>query len=171
MSWHGTVEGIYLASNAAEPLVEIDKVKLVVGLGLEGDRYFHKRGTFSKKPKPGREVTLIEAEAIEAVQTNYGLDVTPADARRNIVTRGVPLNHLVGRRFTVGDATLIGIRLCEPCTHLTKLVSGDFRKALVHRGGLRAEVLEGAEIHRGDVLRPTDPHEPAALRTGSGVIP
>lgn len=156
MSWQGTVEGIYIATDAAEPLFEVDEVKAVVGLGLEGDRYFHKRGTFSKRPKPGREVTLIEIEAIEAAQNDYGLDVTPADARRNIVTRGVPLNHLVGKRFTVGDATLIGIRLCEPCTHLTKLVSGDFRKALVHRGGLRAEVVEGAMVHKADLLRPVD---------------
>jgi MOSC domain-containing protein YiiM len=156
VSWQGAVEGIYLASNAAEPLVSVDKVKAVVGLGLEGDRYFHKRGTFSNKPKPGREVTLIEIEAIEAAQKDYGLDVGAGDARRNIVTRGVPLNHLVGRRFKVGDATLVGIRLCEPCTHLTKLVSGDFRKALVHRGGLRAEVLEGAEIHPGDQIHLLD---------------
>jgi MOSC domain-containing protein YiiM len=152
MSWQGTVEGIYIAHEAAQPLVAVDKVKVVVGLGLEGDRYFHKRGTFSKKPMPGRDVTLIEAEAIEAAQADYGLDIGPGDARRNVVTRGVPLNHLVGRKFKVGDATLIGIRLCEPCTHLTKLVSGEFRKALVHRGGLRAEVVEGAEIRPGDAV-------------------
>jgi MOSC domain-containing protein YiiM len=156
MSWQGAVEGIYIASDAAEPLFEVDEIKAVVGLGLEGDRYFHKRGTFSNKPKPGREVTLIEIEAIEAAQKDYGLEVSPGDARRNIVTRGVPLNHLVGRRFKIGDATLVGIRLCEPCTHLTKLVNADFRKALVHRGGLRAEVVEGAEIHKGDLLRPVD---------------
>jgi MOSC domain-containing protein YiiM len=156
LSWQGTVEGIYIASHATEPLVAVDEIKAVVGLGLEGDRYFHKRGTFSNKPKPGREVTLIEIEAIEAAQKDYGLDVDAADARRNIVTRGVPLNHLVGRRFKVGDATLVGIRLCEPCTHLTKLVNGDFRKALVHRGGLRAEVVEGAEIRPGDEVRPID---------------
>ena len=154
MSRQGTVEGIYIASNATEPLVAVEKVKAVVGLGLEGDRYFHKRGTFSNKPKPGREVTLIEIEAIEAAQKDYGLDVDPASARRNIVTRGVPLNHLVGRRFKVGDATLVGIRLCEPCSHLTKLVNGDFRKALVHRGGLRADVVEGAEIAAGDQIHP-----------------
>lgn len=156
MSWTGKIEGIYLASNAAEPLVAVDRVKVVVGLGLEGDRYFHKRGTFSKKPMPGRDVTLIEAEAIEAVQKDYDLDIGPGDARRNIVTRGVPLNHLVGHKFRVGDATLIGIRLCEPCTHLTKLVNGEFRKALVHRGGLRAEVIEGAEIEPGDTIQPLE---------------
>lgn len=150
MTWQGSVEGIYIADQAAQPLVAVDKIKAVVGVGLEGDRYFHKRGTFSKKPMPGREVTLIEIEAIEAARNHYGLDVQPADARRNIVTRGVPLNHLVGKRFKVGDATLIGIRLAEPCTHITKLVSADFRKALVHRGGLRAEILEGAEIRAGD---------------------
>jgi MOSC domain-containing protein YiiM len=156
VSWQGKVEAIYIASNGAEPLVAVDEIKAVVGLGLEGDRYFHKRGTFSKKPMPGRDVTLIEAEAIEAVQKDYGLDIGPGDARRNIVTRGVPLNHLVGQKFRVGDATLIGVRLCNPCTHLTKLVGPDFRKALVHRGGLRAEILEGAELHPGDEIEPLD---------------
>ena len=152
MSWTGRVEAIYLTEEAAQPLRPVDEVKAVVGLGLEGDRYFHKRGTFSHKPMPGRDVTLIEAEAIEAAQRDYGLDVGPADARRNVVTRGVPLNHLVGRRFKVGDATLVGIRLCEPCKHISKLVSPDFMKALKHRGGLRAEILEGAEIRPGDVV-------------------
>ena len=154
MSWRGTVEGIYLASNAMEPLVAVDRVKAVVGLGLEGDRYFHKRGTFSNKPKRGREVTLIEAETIDALRSDYGLEVEAGDPRRNIVTRGVPLNHLVGRRFEVGDATLEGIRLCEPCTHLGKLTNDEIKRALVHRGGLRADVVEGGEISAGDQIHP-----------------
>ena len=152
MSRQGTVDAIYLTGEAAQPLHPVDEVKAIAGIGLEGDRYFYKRGTFSKKPMPGREVTLIEAEAIEAARNDYGLDVGYGDARRNIVTRGVPLNHLVGRRFKVGDATLIGIRLCEPCKHITKMVSAEFTKALIHRGGLRAEVLEGAEIRPGDEI-------------------
>lgn len=152
MSRRGTVEAIYLTGEAAQPLHPVDEVKVIAGIGLEGDRYFYKRGTFSKKPMPGREVTLIEAEAVEAARKDYGLDVGLGDARRNIVTRGVPLNHLVGRRFKIGDATLIGIRLCEPCKHIAKLVGPEFRKALVHRGGLRADVLEGAEIRPGDEI-------------------
>ena len=163
MSWQGTVEGIYLASDAAAPLVAVDKVKAVVGLGLEGDRYFHKCGTFSNNPKPGREVTLIEAETVDALRIDYGLEVEPGDPRRNIVTRGVPLNHLVGRRFEVGDATLVGIRLCEPCTHLGKLTNTEIKRALIHRGGLRADVLEGGEIATGDQVRPLDDHSIEAV--------
>ena len=152
MSWQGVVEAIYLTREAAQPLHRVNEVKAVVGLGLEGDRYFYKEGTFSHNPMPGRDVTLIEAESIEAARRDYKLDVDLGDARRNIVTRGVPLNHLVGRRFKVGDATLVGIRLCEPCKHITKLVGAEFRKALVHRGGLRAEIIEGAEIRPGDAI-------------------
>lgn len=156
MSWEGRVEAIYLTGEAAQPLEPVEEVKAIAGVGLEGDRYFHKRGTFSHKPMPGREVTLIEAEAVEAAAKEYDLDVGYGDARRNIVTRGVPLNHLVGRRFKVGDATLEGIRLCEPCKHITKLVGPDFRKGLVHRGGLRADIVEGAEIRPGDAVFAVD---------------
>jgi MOSC domain-containing protein YiiM len=153
VSWEGQVEAIYLTGDAAQQLQPVEEVNAVAGVGLEGDRYFYKRGTFSHRPMPGREVTLIEAEAIEAARRDYELDVGPADARRNIVTRGVPLNHLVGRKFKVGDATLVGIRLCEPCKHITKLVSGEFTTALKHRGGLRADILEGASIKPGDPVR------------------
>ena len=156
MSWQGTVEGIYIATDAKQPLFPVDKIKAVVGLGLEGDRYFHKRGSFSDRPKRGREVTLIEAEAVDALRDNHGLEIEPGDARRNIVTRGVPLNHLVGRRFQVGDATLLGTKLCEPCTHLAKLTNNDIKRALVHRGGLRAEIVEGGEISTGDEVRSID---------------
>jgi MOSC domain-containing protein YiiM len=150
MSREGRVEAIFLTGDAAAPLEPVEEVNAVAGVGLEGDRYFHKRGTFSHRPMPGREVTLIEAESIEAARRDYDLDVTFGDARRNVVTRGVALNHLVGKTFRVGDATLVGIRLCEPCKHITKLVGEDFRKALVHRGGLRANILEGAVIRPGD---------------------
>lgn len=152
--WTGSVEGIYLAPDAAVPLEPVERVKAVEGLGLEGDRYYSKRGTFSQKVKPGRAVTLIEGETIDALRNDHGLDVSPGDARRNIVTRGVPLNHLVGATFKVGAATMVGIKLCEPCSHLAGLTSRDVYDALVHRGGLRAEIVEGAEIGVGDVVRP-----------------
>lgn len=154
MSWAGHVEAIYLTGDAATRLEPVPEVNAVAGVGLEGDRYYFKRGSFSHKPMPGREVTLIEAEAIEAARRDYGVDVDLGDARRNIVTRGVPLNHLVGRTFKVGDATLVGIRLCEPCKHITKMVNAEFTKALKHRGGLRANILEGATIHAGDEIAP-----------------
>ena len=155
MTWEGRVEAIYISEDAAQPLHAVDKIKAVPGVGLEGDRYFHKRGTFSHKPATGRDVTLIEIETIEALR-RAGLDIDPGDPRRNIVTRDVPLNHLVGRRFKVGDATLEGMRLCEPCSHLTKLTSKEIFNGLVHRGGLRAEIVEGAELRPGDAIQPID---------------
>ncbi|MGH7423278.1 MAG: MOSC domain-containing protein, partial [Candidatus Methylomirabilales bacterium] len=97
------------------------EVRAIPGKGLEGDRYFTQTGTYSKKPRLDREVTLIEVEAIEALAREYKIALEPGAARRNIVTRGVPLNHLVGREFRVGDVTVRGLRLCEPCAHLERL--------------------------------------------------
>jgi MOSC domain-containing protein YiiM len=161
VSFQGTVEAIYLSSEAGAPLHAVDKVALVQGLGVEGDRYFLRKGSFSKKPRPDRQVTLIEIEAIEALR-NRGLDVGAGDPRRNIVTRGVPLNHLVGRRFMVGDATLLGVKLCEPCTHLADLTSKEISDGLVHRGGLRAEIVEGSVIEPGNVVRLAEAQSDAA---------
>jgi MOSC domain-containing protein YiiM len=119
---------------------------------LEGDRYFLKHGTFFK-PAPEYELTLIEAEAIEALRRDYNVELAPGEARRNLVTRGVPLNHLVGCEFHVGNVRVKGIRLCEPCNHLQTLVGREVIKGLRHRGGLRAQVLSEGEIRVGDAVR------------------
>src|SRR5919201_2628474 len=116
--WQGFIEAIYVASQAEKPLVEVAEVRAVRGRGLEGDRYYFAAGTYSNRPGGGRDVTLIEAEALEALRTDLGIELGPGDSRRNVVTRGVPLNHLVGQRFRVGEVLLEGIRLCEPCAHL-----------------------------------------------------
>jgi MOSC domain-containing protein YiiM len=98
-------------------------------------------------------VTLIEIEAIEALERDYGVKLSPGDARRNIVTRGVALNHLVGKEFRVGEAVLRGIRLCEPCQHLVRLTGQEkVLPGLVHRGGLRAQVVKGGVIRVGDAV-------------------
>jgi MOSC domain-containing protein YiiM len=162
MQWQGTIEHIYIHNERAEPLDSVAKVKAEAGRGLEGDRYYFKQGTFSKDRRMGREVTLIEAEAIEALRNDYGLQVDWGDPRRNIVTRGVPLNHLVGRQFRVGDALFLGIRLCEPCGHLADLTEPKVREGLIHRGGLRAEIVEGAEIKPGDAIVPVEAQSVAA---------
>ena len=128
-----------------------DEVHAVPGRGLEGDRYFHETGTFSAKvPGPDREVTLIELEAIEAVQRDYGISLQAGDARRNLVTRGVALNHLVGQEFSIGEVTLRGIRLCEPCSHLAELNGQESLRGLVHRGDLRAQILTAGVIRVGN---------------------
>ncbi len=152
----GRIEGIFLTPAAgADPQARAE-VSAVAGKGLEGDRYFLGSGTYSaKKPwRPDRQATFIEAEAIEAAARDEAVELRPEDARRNVVTRGVALLHLVGREFSVGEARFRGIRLAEPCAHMeaTSGVPGA-RKALIHRGGLRAEVLQTGVIRVGDELR------------------
>lgn len=134
----------------------IDSVRAVAGRGLEGDRYHEKLGTYSNNPGSGREVTLIESEAIEALKREYNVEVTAALARRNIVTRGVALNHLVERVFAVGAVILRGTRLCEPCVHLEGLSRPGTVRGLIHRGGLRAEIVRGGVIRIGDAITPRD---------------
>lgn len=150
--WCGTVVSIFVAPAATAPMSATREARAVPGLGLEGDRYFSQTGTFSDKPGPAREVTLIEIEALAALARDYQVELDPADARRNIITRGAPLNHLVGREFQVGEVRLRGIRLCEPCSHLEKLTHPGVTRGLIHRGGLRAQVLTSGLIRVGDAV-------------------
>jgi MOSC domain-containing protein YiiM len=147
----GRVKAIFIGAVAEARLDLVASVEAVVGRGLQGDRYASREGSFSGKEAPGREVTLIESEAIEAARRDYGVEVGLGDPRRNVVTKGIALNHLVGREFSVGKVRLRGVRLNEPCEHLEK-VSGrvGIRKALIHRGGLRADIVEGGTIRVGD---------------------
>ena len=147
---------LHIAPTAAAPMQAIDLVRAVAGRGLEGDRYHEKLGTYSNNLGTGREVTLIESEAIEALKREYNVEVTAALARRNIVTRGVALNHLVERVFAVGAVILRGTRLCEPCVHLEGLTRPGTMRGLIHRGGLRAEIVRGGVIRIGDAITPRD---------------
>jgi MOSC domain-containing protein YiiM len=153
----GRVESIHTAPAGAAPVVAHDSVEAQAGRGLVGDRYFlgnssaHAKG---RKMYPGRQVTLIEAEAVEAAARDQSIVVPAGDIRRNLVTRGVPLNHLVGREFSVGHVRLRGIQLCEPCNHMETLAGRPgVREALVHRGGLNAEILTSGTIRIGDLVR------------------
>jgi MOSC domain-containing protein YiiM len=134
-------------------MVSVNETRAIAGKGLEGDRYFKGAGTYSNNPGLGRDVTLIEIEAIEALKRDYGIELVSRDSRRNIATRGVPLNHLVGQEFKVGEATLRGVRLCDPCSHLEKLSAKGVQHGLIHRGGLRAEIVTGGLIRVGDPVQ------------------
>ncbi len=147
----GTIEFIYIAPTAEAPTVSVNEAIAIPGVGLEGDRYALRQGTFSK-PEPDYELTLIEAEAIEALKRDYNVELAPGEARRNLVTRGVALNHLVGRDFQIGEVRAHGIRLCEPCDHLQRLTGRQLIKGLRHRGGLRAQILTSGAIRIGDLL-------------------
>jgi hypothetical protein len=154
--WQGSVLSIHIAREASTPTESLAEVRAVPGRGLEGDRYFHGRGTYSPRASVGgREVTLIESECVEALfggivnadGATLGIKLAPGDARRNVVTLGVPLNPLV-------EVLMRGTRLCEPCKHLEDLTQQGVRGGLVHRGGLRARILNEGTIHAGDVIRP-----------------
>ena len=153
--FEGKVESIFISPEPEKPMRKVDEIKAVTGRGLEGDRYFTSIGTFStKKWYPGRNITLIEAEAVEAANVEDGVELDYGEPRRNVITRGVPLNHLVGEEFTVGEIRLRGTKLCEPCGHLEGLTRTGVKAALIHRGGLRAEILSDGMIRAGDDIRP-----------------
>ena len=152
--WNGQVMAIQITSSAGEKMVSIREVKAIAGKGLEGDRYLSEKGKFSDKPGPARQLTLIELEAIEALQREDSIELTPLESRRNIVTRGVPLNHLVNRKFKLGDVVARGVKLCEPCEYLEEVTQKKVISGLTHRGGLRAEILEGGIIRVGDKIQP-----------------
>ena len=155
---YGNVEAIVVAPEAEAALHRVDRVVARAGRGLEGDRYFDERGTFSNVHGRGYDLTLIEGEVLDELELPAGR-LTPEEARRNIVTRGIDLNALVGERFKVGDVECLGQRLCEPCAHLERLTAAAGKpgtlRALIHRGGLRADVLSDGEISVGDTIAPT----------------
>ena len=149
----GQIAFIQIAPMAIEKLVSVREVRAVAGEGLEGDRYYKKIGTFSNKPGGGRQITLIELESVEALTRDLKIELEPTQTRRNIVTRGVPLNHLVGKQFRLGREVVVqGVRLCEPCDHLESLTLKGVREGLLHRGGLRADIISSGTIRVGDPI-------------------
>jgi MOSC domain-containing protein YiiM len=155
----GKVVAMFVTPAACDPMRPVDVVRAVAGRGLDGDRYFALKGTFSHdSPRPDGELTLIELEALEAAARDYGVAIKPGEARRNIVTQGVALNHLVGQRFRLGPVEVLGIRLCEPCEHMEKLTQKGVLKAFIHRGGLRAQIITGGEVRIGDPVRAAPAH-------------
>jgi MOSC domain-containing protein YiiM len=154
-AWIGQIAFIQIAGKASENLFSLSEVKAVAGQGLEGDRYFKKAGTYSNTPGRGRQVTLIELESLVALNRDLKIQLEPTQTRRNIVTRGVPLNHLMNRQFRLGhDVVLQGVRLCEPCEYLETLTARGVRDGLLHRAGLRADILTGGTIRVGDRITP-----------------
>ncbi len=153
--FEGTIISINIAAKAQGEMQSVNEARAVPGKGLEGDRYFLRQGTYYK-PQPDRELTLIEAEAIEAMKHELSVDYGLSDSRRNVVTRGVPLNHLVGKEFWIGEVKARGLRLCEPCGHLQKLSHEKVLPGLVHRGGLRAQILSEGMIRVGETVRESE---------------
>lgn len=135
-------------------MTSLSEVRAIPGRGLEGDRYSVGLGTFSpKSQKPDYEITLIEQEAIEAFAQTSSLPFSSFQARRNIVTEGVGLNDLVGKEFFIGEVRICGVRLCEPCTYLAKISFPETLRGLVHKGGLRAQILSEGILRVGDAIQ------------------
>ena len=150
--FEGQLVAIYIAPTRSAPMQHVENVMAEAGCGLVGDRNHRPSGR--TRSKPHGEVTLIENEAVETAAADYGLTFEAASSRRNLVTEGVPLNQLVGRTFRVGSVVLRGIELCEPCSHLEKLTVPGIQKALRHRGGLRAQIVNGGTLTVGDRVMP-----------------
>ena len=150
----GRVVAIDTAPEEGKPMEERQEVQALAGKGLEGDRYAIEAGKFSGTKVGKRAVTLMEREAIEGARKEYGIELDEAETRRNVITEGVPVNHLVGKEFTIGGVRMRGYDLAEPCTYLESLTRVGVRKALIHRGGLRAEILDDGPIRVGDAIKP-----------------
>ncbi len=149
----GTVIEINLADEQLGPTWSVSTVHALKGRGLEGDRILRMSEESGEPVEPKRQVTLIELEALEALARDCDIELSAAESRRNIATRGVALNHLVGHEFRIGGARLRGIELCEPCATLEKHVGlKGLIAGLIHRGGLRAQVIQGGIIAVGDMI-------------------
>lgn len=151
----GRVEAIAIAGAAEGRMRAVDRATAIAGRGLEGDRYAAGAGTFSRRGGSGRDLTLIEAEALAELAAG-GVELDKLEARRNLVVSGIDLDALIGRRFRVGAVECRGARRCEPCAHLERLTEPGVLRGLVHRGGLRADLLGGGEIRLGDEVRAVD---------------
>jgi MOSC domain-containing protein YiiM len=163
MTGSGTVKRIFTAPEAEAETEEQTEVEAVAGQGLRGDRYFSEieTGTFvewgpDEQRHDGYDLTLIEQEAVTAIEREAGIELAPGEHRRNIETSDVALNHLVGQRFRVGNAICRGDRLCEPCNHLQRITQDGVLQALTHRGGLRVDILEDGMIRAGDGIQPLE---------------
>jgi MOSC domain-containing protein YiiM len=144
----GQVEAIFVAAERGKLPAPVDRVRARAGRGLEGNRYYWEDGD----APPGRGITLIAAEAVNAVASEGVVSVEPAATRRNVLTRGIDVNELVGKRFRIGEVECEGVELCEPCTHLESMTQPGMVKAFVHRAGLNADILTDGEISVGDAV-------------------
>ncbi len=153
-AWAGEVVSLHRTPRAFLPMGTFAELNLIAGHGVEGDRYAQGTGFYSHKPEAGREVTFFEAETLEALARDHGVTLRADAHRRNITTRGVPLNHLVGRRFRVGAAIVEATRLSTPCKHIEEITGQQLFSLILNRCGLNARIIEGATVRIGDPILP-----------------
>jgi MOSC domain-containing protein YiiM len=152
--WKGSITHLHLCPQAFLPMQSRNDVVLVAERGIEGDRYLLAAGFYSGRPEVGRQVTLFEIETLEALQRDLGITLLPQEHRRNVTTRGVPLNHLVHKRFKLGEALLEATRLSVPCKHLEEVTGKTVFKALINRSGLNCRIVTGGVVRVGDTVEP-----------------
>jgi MOSC domain-containing protein YiiM len=145
----GKVDSIYIGPEDEGPMHSVGSVNAVAGRGLEGDRYFH---AGDDPGDPTEEVTLIEVEPLENSAPEHGLEITPEDMRRNIVTRGVRLRDLIGKKFIVGEVRVEALEDNPPCRHLQKLAGKEILKPMIEKGGVRGRIVESGTIRVGDAI-------------------
>lgn len=148
---NGQIDTIHIAPESGADMESRDSIEAISGQGLRGDRYFSGTGTYSQSARDvNRELSLIESEALDAVERDYGVSVGPDEHRRNLTTRDIGLNRLVGKRFRIGEAVCEGVELCEPCSYLESLLEREgVQDALIHRGGIRARIVSDGVIETG----------------------
>lgn len=150
----GTVRGLFTTTNESLPMTAHERIEAIPGSGLEGDRYASGTGFYSARPLPGgaREITLIEEEALAEIEAESGITLLAIESRRNVVTAGVRVRDLVGKRFRIGAVEFEGVRDCPPCKHLEELTGKPVMKPMIYRGGLRANILTAGQIAVGDAI-------------------
>lgn len=154
MTFTGKIEGLHVTPRSFLPMRNMEKLQLVEGLGIEGDRHSMNEAFHSDRPEEGRQITFFEVETLEALKRDHDIVLRPEQHRRNVTTRGVPLNHLVGRRFRVGECVVEATRLTTPCRHIEQITGLEIYEVLLHRAGLNAKIIKGGHIHLGDVIEP-----------------
>ena len=155
ISFRGVIRFLHLAPRAFLPMRSFDELQLMAGRGIEGDRYClgREEGFYSEYPEEGRQITLFEIETLRALRRDADLDLRPEEHRRNVTVEGVPLNHLVGRRFWLGECLLEGTRLSTPCRHIEEITGKPIFDLLLNRSGLNCRILEGGSIRVGDLAK------------------
>ncbi|EFC2195457.1 hypothetical protein NFK43_23745 (plasmid) [Escherichia coli] len=153
LSFTGRVEFLHLCPRAFLPMRSVQFLTLLEGQGIEGDRYCLSSGFYSHKPEEGRQVTLFEIETLEALRRDHNINFAPEEHRRNVTVRGVPLNHLVGKQFWVGETLLEATRLSTPCKHLEEITGKPIFDPLINRSGLNCKIIKGGKIYVNDIIR------------------
>lgn len=154
INWSGLVKGLHLTPRSFLPMKSFEALSLIAGVGVEGDRHTTGEAFHSDRPEEGRQITLFEEETIDALLRDHKIVLKPNDHRRNVTTKGVPLNHLVGKKFRVGEVLLEGTRLSTPCRHIEQITGLELFNQLMNRSGLNAKILNGGKIFIGDSIVP-----------------